>query len=522
MAVKNMSTRLNICGRSEKCRGGHSAVEQSAYISRRTMYCEYDGQTYYPKYSEDLVHSEVMLPVNAPEKYKDASVLWNEVELFEKGDSAQLARTFRVVLPNEWSYELATEVMGDYIKRNFVDKGMCVQFAIHDSENKKTGQRNLHCHMMFTLRSIDDKGHWMAKQRKEYLKDENGERIPLIDKKTGQQKVDKQNRKQWKCKSIPTNDWSSKENAKLWRKDLADTINAVNERTGISENHWEHRSFKEQGLDILPQIHMGEKASALERAGVATERGDINRDIIRHNTLLMQAKAVLEQAIESIERMKAAQPIVTIVNEVVELINRIIQKKGRLDLPIVSGKYLRKFPDRGTLQSKEDATAFIVQNGIDSFEALGQFQVNQERLFTALDSERKEQIKELEHLASLSELYSEYKPLLEIKKQSDRMSGLSKRYFDREHAVELSRCRELNRLLKYRLGAGEKVVPHEWSERIAELKEKLGKSQKAYGQAVSDLAHAEVISFNKDNYEREQRNEQNRGNKQKGKEQVIG
>ena len=68
---------------------------------------------------------------------------------------------------------------------------------------------------------IDDKGHWMAKQRKEYLRDENGERIPLIDKETGQQKVDKQNRKQWKCTTVPVNDWNSKENARLWREDLA-------------------------------------------------------------------------------------------------------------------------------------------------------------------------------------------------------------------------------------------------------------------------------------------------------------
>ena len=107
--------------------------------------------------------------------------------------------------------------------------------------------------------------------KKVYLTDENGERILLIDKKTGQQKVDKNNRKQWKCQTISTNDWSSKENAKKWRIDLTETINSVNEKMGMTENFWEHRSFKEQGLDILPQIHHGEKASAMERA-------DIDRD----------------------------------------------------------------------------------------------------------------------------------------------------------------------------------------------------------------------------------------------------
>lgn len=60
----------------------------------------------------------------------------------------------------------------------------------------------------------------MPKQKKVYLKDENGERIPLIDKATGKQKVDKQNRKQWKCTTIPTNDWNSKEKVGKWREEL--------------------------------------------------------------------------------------------------------------------------------------------------------------------------------------------------------------------------------------------------------------------------------------------------------------
>ena len=76
-----------------------------------------------------------------------------------------------------------------------------------------------------TLRNLDEQGKWMPKQRKVYLRDENGERIPVTDKKTGQQKVDKQNRKQWKCTTEKTNDWDNKENGKLWRKELADAIN---------------------------------------------------------------------------------------------------------------------------------------------------------------------------------------------------------------------------------------------------------------------------------------------------------
>ena len=317
MAIKSISTRAQICGRSANCHGGHSAVEQSSYISREKMYSEYDEKMYYPKYSEDLVHCEVMLPENAPPEYSNPYVLWNSVEMNEKGSNAQLARTYRIELPNEWSYELASEIVRDYVNRNFVSKGMCAQFAIHDSENKKTGQRNLHCHILLTMRGIDEQGHWMPKQKKVYLTDESGERIPLIDKATGMQKVDKQNRKQWKCATIQTNDWNSRENASIWRKDLVDTINSVNERLGMTENFWEHRSFKDRGLDIFPQIHMGEKASALERAGIRTIRGDINRDIIAKNTIIMSARAAYEKAIENLETVKAIPVTVvkTIKNE---------------------------------------------------------------------------------------------------------------------------------------------------------------------------------------------------------------
>ena len=143
---------------------------------------EFDGQTYRPKYHENLVHSEISLPENAPKEFANRATLWNSVELAEKGQKAQLARMLKASLPNDWSYEVAEEVVRDYVQRNFVDKGMCVDWAIHDSENNK-GQCNLHFHILLTMRPLT----------------ENGERVPLIDKKTRQQKVDKQN-----CKREPS------------------------------------------------------------------------------------------------------------------------------------------------------------------------------------------------------------------------------------------------------------------------------------------------------------------------------
>ena len=523
MAIKNISTRAQICGRSAKCHGGHSAVEQSSYISRTSMYCEYDGQTYYPKYSEDLVHSEVMLPANAPAEYQDPKVLWNSVENAEKGASAQLARTYKVSLPNEWSYELATEVMRDYIKRNFVDEGMCAQFAIHDSENKDTGQRNLHCHILLTLRSIDEQGEWMAKQRKEYLTDENGERIPIIDKKTGQQKVDKQNRKQWKCKTISTNDWSSKENAKKWRKDLADTVNAVNERMGMTENFWEHRTFKEQGLDIEPQIHLGAKASAMERAGIQTIRGNINRKIIESNAIILQAKAVYDEAKKSLISVKALASVGVkkvadaIKNEIVEVIKKVESlNKGRLSLPIVGGKYLRLISNRAQLQNPETMEQFVHNMGLTTFEELAKFKKDEVAKYEAVADDRETLFSRQEYIEKLLSVHEEqYAPYKQFNDEKWKLKGFARKLYERKHIGELANYDIGREKLKSMIiEPDKKITPKAWRKELAEIQEKIDATKQPYSQAVMRLASVEVLEHNKKDLERLLHNERSAREKQ--------
>ena len=89
----------------------------------------------------------------------------------------------------------------------------------------------------------------------------------------------------------------------MWHKDLADTINATNEQLGIAV-HWEHRSFKEQGIDREPTIHIGAVANALERKGIQTDRGNINREIIKNNMLLEQAHSAQYATYKSTQRTK--------------------------------------------------------------------------------------------------------------------------------------------------------------------------------------------------------------------------
>ncbi|WP_300416052.1 MobA/MobL family protein, partial [uncultured Oscillibacter sp.] len=53
----------------------------------------------------------------------------------------------------------------------------------------------------------------------------------------------------------------------------------------------DHRSYKRQGVDKIPTVHMGPAASQMERRGIVTEKGNINREIAADNKLLKEIKA---------------------------------------------------------------------------------------------------------------------------------------------------------------------------------------------------------------------------------------
>ena len=408
--------------------------------------------------------------------------------------------------------------MRDYVQRNFVDKGMCADWAIHDSENDK-GQRNLHIHVLLTMRPLTENGEWGAKTKKVYILDENGERVPLIDKKTGQQKVDKRNRKQWKCHTVESTDWNSKENAKIWRKDLADTINATNEQLGISV-HWEHRSFKEQGIDREPTIHIGAVANALERKGIQTERGNINREIIKNNLLLEQAKEILmlaKQELHSAQYAKIKNAAVSVKNEVMEMIAKVRERKGRLDLPIVSGKHLRKIADRTALQSVGNAEKFITTRKIDSFESLTKFTADKEQRYQELETVHLSKGQKLNRLKELSKMYALFAPIQATYKESQSLNGFAKMKFDKEHKDSLSKYPELKERMQSLLQNGEKITPKQWKAEIQSLQSEYDSIGKEQSKTATELAYAEVISYNKKNLERELQNESRQHNRQQNR-----
>lgn len=239
---------------------GRSAVGAAAYRSGEKLYNEYDGIEHDYTKKGGVVYSEIMLCENAPKEYQDRQTLWNAVEQIEKSSKAQLAREYEVALPVELSREEQIKLVRDFAKENFVDNGMCVDFSIHDKEDG-----NPHAHIMLTTRTIEQDNSWGVKQKKEYILDKNGQK--QYDKK----------KQTYKCKTVKTTNWDSKEFLQRSRESWAEKINQELEKKSLPQRI-DHRSLKEQGVDRVPTIHEG-GARKLEKRGIKTDRGKINREI---------------------------------------------------------------------------------------------------------------------------------------------------------------------------------------------------------------------------------------------------
>lgn len=257
---------VNIISRGK----GKSAVASAAYISGEKIKNEWDGVTHDYTKKQGVISKEIFLPDHAPEEYKDRKTLWNSVELFEKNSNAQLARNFIISLPKELSIEENKKMIEEYIQNNFVKEGMIVDLAIHDES--RDGNQNIHAHIMTIVRPINEDGTWGQKSKKEYILDEKGEKVL---NKNGKPKTRK----------VELTSWNDKGNVEKWREKFSNLCNKYLERAG-AEKRVDHRSFKRQGIKQIPTIHLGASASAMERKGIRTEKGDINREIKKQNELL--------------------------------------------------------------------------------------------------------------------------------------------------------------------------------------------------------------------------------------------
>ena len=372
-----ISSRASIVQRSK----GQSAVEQSAYISRTSLYSDYYGMTYNRTAKEDLVGAGVLLPEHAPPEFEDRAVLWNSVEKNEKAKNAQLARSLKYSLPNEWDEATARQVMECFIKEQFVDKGMCADYGIHRSYNDK-GQPNLHIHILLTLRPLNEDGTWGAKSRKEYVLDADGNRILNASGKG------------YKSLKVNVIDWNEKGKAKEWRNAIAEVINATNEKAGIAERV-DLRSYKDRGIK-----------SRTEKDGIQSINPSINASV-------PEQKPEVQTALEMLQKQRT------------EMVVR----------PIFP--YVQRFKDKRFLGNVEQLAKLLDTNHLETWEDMRAFEEKQTEVLENCRAELSELSVRYEKWTQAVSDYDDYKQYQPVMKEYQALSGLRKNSFKKKHETEL-------------------------------------------------------------------------------------
>jgi len=209
----------------------------------------------------------------------------------EKGKKAQLAYSFDISFQNEFSQEENIALARQFLTEHFVSRGMVVDLAIHEPDHEEGGIPNPHFHFMCPIRPIEQNGKWGLKQKREYVLDENGNRIP-------------DGKGDYVFNAVPTTDWGSAETLEFWREQWAVMCNAKFEEKGL-DVRIDHRSYERQGIELLPTIHEGPTVRAMEKKGIKTEKGEFNRWIRATNAFIRNLRKSLSALLETIKEIKA-------------------------------------------------------------------------------------------------------------------------------------------------------------------------------------------------------------------------
>ena len=420
---------------------GKSAVAAAAYRSGEKLTNEWDGLTHDYTKKGGVVHLEILLPAHAPPAFSDRSTLWNSVELSEKSNNAQLAREVEIALPVELSREEQTRLVREYCSSQFVSKGMIADFNLHD-----TGGGNPHAHILLTMRPLDERGAWLPKSKKEYVLDENGEKIRLPSGR-------------YKTRKVDLVDWNNRENAEVWRRAWADLANDFLAQNNRPERI-DHRSYERQGIDQLPTVHVGVSATQMEKKGIVTERGELNRNIKAANRILREIRRLvrgLKDWIAELKERKAA--LLEALTEaraqtseptIPQLLARYMEQRGEERADWTSkGKLKGAVSDFNKVQA---AMEFLRQKEISTVETLDrQLDGISENAVAIRDSMRKAErrIKDIDTLLSHIGNYEKYKPVYKEyaaigwKKQKEK--------FEEAHRGKLDAYRAAARYVKTHL-----------------------------------------------------------------------
>jgi len=249
---------------------GRSGTAAAAYRAGVRLSDERTGEVHDYTRKTGIEHTELVLPEGVT---LDREQLWNAAEAAEKRKDARVAREFELALPAELTLEQRRELATDFAK-SLVDKyEVAADVAVHEP-SRKGDQRNHHAHILIMTRQISAQG---------------------LGGKTDLEREDKALRAAGKP--------SGRKQIEALRADWATRCNKALERAGHQERV-SHKSLEAQGIYREPTTHLGPVATAMERRGERSERGDLNRGLGENHAA--QAELAQAENVQSgAERMRA-------------------------------------------------------------------------------------------------------------------------------------------------------------------------------------------------------------------------
>ena len=429
------------------------------------------------------MNSEILLPAHAPPEFSDRSTLWNSVEKIEKSRNAQLAREIEIALPSELNRNMQIELVHSYVRDTFVDSGMCADFSIHDK-----GDGNPHAHITLTLRPLSESGEWGAKCRKEYDLDGRGQRIPLPSGGFKSHRVD-------------TTDWNDPGKAEVWRVAWANACNRILEQIGRPERI-DHRSYVRQGVQKVPTVHMGVAATQMERRGLVTEKGTVNRKITAQNRMLKEIKARITR-LYNWSKQQVTQPE---------------QKPSIWEQLQQAQNAIRPATRYGKVKALKESAAlfsFLQENGVSSMQELHAKVTAMQTEYYTLRGEIAATARQIDELNKRLSMWRQCTDNKVFRQRLATLKPKAQEKFQDAHSVELALYDAAMRYLDELKVSSEKITPRHWQTEAERLTAKNSsryqqmKAMRTDIQAVEkihktadELAHAEKHKNRGRNYER--------------------
>ena len=445
----------------------------AAYRSGEKLHSEYYGEDSDYTRKGGVICSEILLPPQAPPSFSDRETLWNAVEKVERGKRAQLAYSFDIALQNEFSMQENIELARHFLLEQCVSRGMVADYAIHQPDKKDGGIQNPHFHVMCPIRPIEPDGKWGNKQRREYVLDEQGERI-------------RDEAGNYVFNAVPTTDWGKPETLEFWREQWAQLCNTRFAEKGL-DCRIDHRSYERQGVEQIPTQHEGPTVRAMEAKGIRTNKGDLNRWIRKTNAMFREAKQKIVALIDWLKEIKA-EPSKPQPPTLVELLSAYYDNRNK-------GAYSSK-ARIANLKRLSEAVSYLETKGLYTADDLdAALHTMQDKIDTLKKSASGKQarIKELDELLRMADYYEDGKPVAD-KLKTIRFEK-SRQKYKAEHDDTLRLFYMAERKLKRQV-VDDKLPATAWREEKARLETEYRDLQTELTPLYADVKKLWGIHYN--------------------------